>query len=255
MPKRELHPSGDTIIFTERYHQYKSLLQPSQKFTSGTKFLGNFFGKFDSERISKIYGAKHNMDPKDVRAMWSRKGEIGREVGTIIHWYLEQQLLGEKTTHDQAAVRHPDPEIQAAARLKFEHADAALADFLERYEVLKIECIVASLEYWVAGMIDILCRNKANGNICFADWKTNAKIDYTNNWQSGTGVISHIDDCSFQKYRLQLGLYEYIAVDEGYLTGEDAQNIERVLIHIRNDGHTFIPCPAIQKEIGLMLNS
>jgi len=252
--KREPHPSGTTeITFNDRWHIYKSTAHPKKKFTSGTKFLGRFFGKFDADKISKAYGKKHDMDPAAVRAMWSRKGEIGRETGTIVHKYLEDRLLGIKTTHLQAIMSHPDPEIQDAVRLKLIQADSMLEEFNEKYKFIRAEMIVASLKHDVAGTIDVLCRNKDTGNICFADFKTNKKIDYSNSWQSGLSVLKHMDDCSYNKYRIQLGLYQYIAVEEGYITPEESVDIERVIIHIRDDGYSFIQCRGVTAEISQML--
>jgi len=254
--KKELHPSGDFITFNPRFHQYSSTNHPKKKFISGTKFLSSFFGEFDSDAISAKYAKKHNMSQTAVLKLWARKGEVSREAGSLIHDYLERRLLGETVTHDKACF-YPDFDITESAMSKIKNADAALEEFLDKYEFIRAEMIVASLTHDISGMIDLLCRNKKTGRIVFADWKTNASIDFKNSWQSGLPPIDHLDDCSYNRYSLQMGIYQRIAVEETYLTGDDAihENIERVIIHIKDDGHKFIPCPDLQKEVNDMIMS
>lgn len=255
MQKIEKHPSGVDIHFDPKWHKYTCRAHPRKKFVSGTKFLGNFFAPFDKENISKRYAAKNGMTQKAVLDMWGRKGEVSREAGTLIHDYLEARLLGNEVSHKKACF-YPDFDITASAMSKIAHADLALEELLDKYEFIQAEMIVASLTHDIAGMIDILCRNKSNGNITFADWKTNAKIDFNNPWQSGLGPLQHLDECSYNKYSLQMALYQRIACEEGYLTGDDAdpEKIDRVIIHIREDGHKLIPCADMQDEISEMIN-
>ncbi len=256
MPKIEKHPSGKLIHFDPKWHKYTCSELPKKKFTSGTKFLENLFAPFDKEGISKRYAAKHGLTQKAVLDQWARKGEISREAGTLIHDYLENRLLGKEVSHKKACF-YPDFEVTASAMSKIEHADAAIEEFLDKYEFIQAEMIVASLTHNIAGMIDILCRDRKTGNIVFADWKSNAKIDFNNPWQTGLSPIGHLDECSYNKYSLQMALYQRIACEEGYLTGLDAdiEKIDRVIIHIRTDGHKLIPCPDMQTEINDMLEA
>ena len=254
MTKVELHPSGKEIHFDPKWHKYTCPQLPLKKFVSGTKFLEGFFTPFDKEGISKKYAAKHDMEQAAVIKMWNRKGEVSREAGTLIHDYLENRLLGLEKSHKESCF-FPDFDVTASAMSKIEYADQALEEFLDTYEFIQAEMIVASLTHNISGMIDILCRNKKTGLLTFADWKTNAKIDFTNPWQNGLHPIEHLDECSYNKYSLQMSLYQRIATEEGYLTGKDciSDNVDRVIIHIRDDGYKMIPCPDLSTEIDNMI--
>ncbi len=255
MTKIETHPkSGHTIVFDPKWHTYKCVQQPHINFISGTKFLSQFFTPFDRDNISAKYAKKNNLDQAKVLKLWDRKGELGRETGNLIHAYLEARLLDKDLSYEQAC-KHSDPEIQASAMNKIPHADAALTEVLANYDLIQAEMIVASLTHNIAGMIDILARNKKTGRVSFLDWKTNAKINFSNRWQSGLDPIKHIEDCSYNKYNLQLNLYQRIAVEEKYLIGDDIIDIERVIIHIKTDGYEMIPCHNLQKEIDDMIRS
>jgi len=252
--KKESHPSGDTITFNDRWHQYKSVKFPKKKFVSGTKFLGKFFAPFARDEISMKYAKKHDMKQEDVLTMWDRKGEVGRECGNLIHNYLEARLLGKTISHKDA-VFHPDKDISDAAAKKIKHADTALEEVLDTFDVLQAEKIVASLKWNVAGMIDLFLRHKKNNHLCFGDWKTNAKINLTNPWQQGLYPLKHLDDCAYSKYAIQLNLYQKIAVQEEYIIDDDLENIDRQIFHIRDDGYKIYLVQDLQKEIDAMLKT
>jgi hypothetical protein len=251
--KVELHPSGASILFDPKWHSYKNLTRPRQRFISGTKFLGQFFGKFDRESISAKYAKKHNKSQTEVLNMWDRKGEIGREMGTLIHDYLEAKFLASnkdaRPLHDVAAL-HKDEEIQAAALRRMPQADIAYDKLRERYDIIAVEKIVADLDGSRAGMIDLVLRDRLTGLECLGDWKTNAKIDLENRWQQGLSCLRHLDDCSYNKYAIQMELYKQIGLKEGYFKEPMGPN---VIIHITDDDHTILPCPDMSREIKAMI--
>ncbi len=253
MIKTAKHPSGDIITFEDKWHTYKSQQYPKKKFISGTKFLSQFFTPFDGPAISKRYAAKHNMIQQDVLNMWARKGEVGREVGTLVHNYIENILLGKKVTHLEASA-YPDSVITESALERLPSADLAIEQLLDCYEQIETEKIIASHKHDRAGMVDILAVNKSSQKTALLDWKTNAKINFDNRWQSGLAPIQHLDDCSYNKYSLQMNLYEFIMIDEGYkLPGDYSSGIEKVIVHILDDTVKYYPCTDIQKEIRDML--
>jgi len=256
MAKIEKHPGGNSIIFDPRWHKYTCVEQPRIKFVSGTKFLGEFFKPFDKENVSKKYATKHGMTQKEVLDLWDAKAVLGRETGNLIHNYLEKKALGKEISHEEAT-RHPDKNIQEAALRKIKNADSAFDSVSMDYDIIHPEMIVASLTHNIAGMIDILAKCKKTSKIFFLDWKSNQNIDLSNSWNSGIGPLSHLDDCSYIKYSIQLNLYQRIAMEEKYLVGPDAltENIGRRIIHIKDDGFEFIPCPDLQKEVNDMIMS
>lgn len=249
--KTAKHPNGDIIVFDSKWHSFKSIKQPKIKFISGTKLLKKFFPKFDKDGVSKRYAEKNDMSQADVIKMWNRKGEIGREMGTLVHNLVEDKLLGAHASVDE--LRHPDLEILEAARVKGKVALRGAEWVQDNYEVLGIEQIVACHEYGLATIIDLRVKNKKTGANGFLDWKTNASIRMSNNWQSGLGPIKHLEDCDYIKYALQLNMFEYVAIREGYITPDPDEEIEKQIIHIDVDDFTVLPVPDFQMEVEQML--
>lgn len=254
MPTKTVkHPSGDVIMFDTKWHSFTSLKHPRKKFTSWTKFSKDFFTPFDRDGISSRYAAKNNMKQADVLAMWDRKGFIGRESGTLIHTFMEDLLNGK----EPGPLYHTDQDVIDVAKSKLASTKKAGQFILENYEIVGIEEIIASLDFWMGGIIDIRAINKKTGAPAIIDTKATADIKMTNRWQCGRGVISHLDDCDFVKNSLQINLYQKICTTGGYIKPDEyaGSDIERAILHIRADDYSFIPVPDLQEEIDHMLEA
>lgn len=68
------------------------------------------------------------------------------------------------------------------------------------------------------GQIDQLWVEEFNGGIVFwiGDHKTNEKMNMNNPYQKMKYPINHFDDCNYNHYRIQLGVYSYILEEYGY---------------------------------------
>ena len=249
--KRAIHPNGDTIIFNERYHTYKSLLRPSVKFVSGTGFLKRFKPPFERDKIAARCVAKSasGESAESIIESWEYKGFVARTVGTLVHQFCEWSLTPGADAPLVGAIEHPNNEIQKAARLKAEVSKGAIQRIRDEYEVVALEEIIASCDLGIAGTIDLRCVNKQTGAVALLDYKTSKTIDFNNQWRTMLPPLEHLDDANFNHYALQLGLYEYVGLLENYYTG----SVERLIIHIREDGYSFIPCPDLTAEISQML--
>jgi hypothetical protein len=252
MPKVEKHPSGAMIVFDAKWHSYKCPQRPGLKFVSGTKFLKQFYPEFDKEGISQRYAEKNGLSQEEVLAGWARKGEVSRESGTLVHNYLENLTNGVVLKHENAA-RHPDEDIEAMALSKMKCADKLYNEICDTYEIVKPEMIVASLTRGVAGQVDLVGRRKDDGRFGFFDYKTNAEIKFENRWQRCLKPVDHFEHCNFIEYSLQLGLYEFIAKEEGYLDelGWNGDEVDRYIVHITEgvDDGMIYPCADVSNEI------
>lgn len=251
MPKVEKHPSGKSIVFDPKWHTYKCPQAPGIRFTSGTKFLKQFFPEFDKEGISSRYAQKHGLHQQEVLDMWSRKGEVSRESGTLVHNYLENLALGKENAGEPH--KHHDKDIMTMAESKITSADEMFRIIQEDYEILKPEMIVASLSRCVAGQVDLVGRHKETGKIAFFDYKTNAEIKFENRFQKCLGPVCHFEDCNYIQYSLQLGLYLLIAEEEGYLDEMDwdGSKVNCFIVHITPEveGSGLYPCADVRSEI------
>lgn len=55
-----------------------------------------------------------------------------------------------------------------------------------------------------------------NGFLFIDDWKTNKKLNFENRFQKMLDPISHLDDCNWEHYKIQLSFYIWILDKYGY---------------------------------------
>jgi CRISPR/Cas system-associated exonuclease Cas4 (RecB family) len=82
------------------------------------------------------------------------------------------------------------------------------------------ELLVFNDEYKIAGQIDLAI--KKGKKIKLLDYKTNENLDFANRFQTMLPPLSHLDDCNFNHYILQLNLYAFILEEDGYEVEEMA---------------------------------
>ncbi len=249
------HPVSKNILtFREDVHVYST--DKIKKFTSGTTFIHHFFKPFDEESISRNYAIKHNRTQKDVLAEWHKKRDDSCELGTNVHLYCENLFLGKEL---------PKP-INDKAKAYMKVADTAVSGLLKKYDLVETEMIFFSEDLEadlpdsemldkkgilaLAGMGDIVMRNKHTGILYLLDWKTNKEIKRTNPFGNfGLDPIKHIPDNNFNHYSLQLNLYKYLMLKEKYFDEE----IKMAIIHLNTIKPKWIPIENNQNDIKKMI--
>jgi len=83
----------DKLIFSPEHHAYT---YDGIELVPTTTFLKSVIPEFDQDLVSKKVASKENKTQKEVLDSWALKGEIGRNKGTQIHKYIEDQLNGIK---------------------------------------------------------------------------------------------------------------------------------------------------------------
>ena len=68
--------------------------------------------------------------------------------------------------------------------------------------------------------------------------------------KKGTGACSHLVDCNFNKYQLQLSLYAYLLEEEYNVIIEELN-----LVHLKEDGYKVYNCDYMKNTIKEMLLS
>ena len=241
--KKSNHPSGEVITFNERFHLYNVESDRNVKFISGTTFLKKFFPAFDSQTISLKYAEKHNLKQEDVLFQWKEKGRISAEEGTEVHKYMEDLFFDKNPVFNESNERVHKMQQQGLSLWN---------NFLmKEYDLIEAEKIVASIDLKIAGMVDLIGVHKQTGRLTLLDYKTNASFDFSNKWQKALFPISHLDDTKYNKYSLQLALYQYIIEKEHYYPSYP--NIDRVILHIMEDEWDTYSCPEMKREITSMI--
>jgi len=241
MIKTVKNPSGQKVIFNEEAHTYEV---NERTLISVTTFIEQFF-PFDSEKISKKYAKKNNLNQADVLAQWKEKSDLGH----IVHLYAEK-LFKEETLPGSV-----NPKVQKY----FKMVNKTVIKLLKRFDFIDAEMIIFSESLGMAGTIDLLMRDRANGDIVIFDWKTNKEIKKENPWQNALEPIGHLMDCNWNQYQLQLNLYKWILIQEEYFPYPEndvmptATNYRMALIHLSENKVEWHKVKDISLSVGKML--
>ena len=210
------------IYLEENTHTY--IVQNCDiQFTSVTEFINNFFEPFNeikiATKLSKMVKYQH-LSVEDILKDWKER----RDRGTIIHKELEDYLKN----------KNKDLELDLKS--------------IQGINFLKTKCIndnnllfpevkIYSKKLQIAGTIDLMIYNKQKNRIYLIDWKTNAQIK-TKGYKKGIMFpANQIDDCSFNRYNLQLSLYQYI-IENFYNVQVDGLYI----LHLKESSHDILNC-------------
>ena len=179
-----------------------------------------------------------------MRAEWNEKGRVACEMGTRVHENCEAQLQGLTLPHEISATALGEGSREE--RIKAE-ALRRCNWLLARYTILACELIVFSPQYHIAGTIDALLRDNRTGHLVIWDWKTNEKIKHIGfNNELGIGPAAALPACDFYKYALQLSLYKFLLLNEGYT--QPTTTVEHFLCHLTPERSEVIPTPYLRSE-------
>lgn len=238
--KEAINPkTGKKVVYNDKWHTYT--LDGGKKLTSSTKFVKQFFPPFDSDKWSAIIAKRDGKTQAQVLKEWADKAKTSTDFGTGVHEYVEALLKKE------VPVRNNNPRVKAVRN----NVRATVESLIQEWEPIGIEKIVFNDK--VSGTLDVLFKHKWEENrYLLGDWKTNKEITKDNKYnQYGLSPIQHIPDTNFYHYALQLSLYQFLLVSEGFIEKEAI--IDRKLFHIKPFNTEPIELPYLEKEIVLML--
>lgn len=118
-------------------------------------------------------------------------------------------------------------------------------------KVYRTEWKVYDVDKFIAGSIDLVLVNE-NGEIIICDWKRSKEIkfkgweDRNGNRKKGFGIFSHLDDCNFIHYTLQLNIYRHL-LELHY--GKKVIGLYLVICHPNYERPEVIPVERLEKEI------
>jgi len=237
-----------SVIFHAQNHLYQSL-DPNDRidWISVTKFVGSFKEPFDAvaqsikssqNKRSKWYG----VDPAEIQKIWAGEGDRAVTAGTWYHDQRESDITSIETIQRsgvdipiikpiwEGGVKHA-PNQRLTEGIYPEHfvylKSAGICGQSDRVEVVK-------------GIVDII------------DYKTNKEIKKNSfvNWEGKarmmTGPLSHLEDCNFNHYALQLSIYMYII-----LKHNPQYKVGKLMLHhvvFEKDGEDSFGYPIVKKD-------
>ena len=201
-----------SVRFKAENHKYESV-DPGDDISwiSVTSFISKFKHSFDAksvaEKSSKSKKSKwYGMSVEDILKAWDNESNRAIQQGNWYHNQREADLL-ELSTINRYGVELPivrpltENDIKYAPSQKLEQGL-----YPEHFVYLK--------SAGICGQSDLV--EVANGCVNITDYKTNKEIKNKSykNWEGVSQKmlfpVSHLDDCNFWHYSLQLSTYMYI---------------------------------------------
>lgn len=198
------HERDGRITFEDEGHKYfiDGALASSDGYVSTTTLVHKLFPAFDADNVitkmrasrnwenSKYYG----LTDDEIKGMWDKNRTRAASAGTSMHHNLELCCNG--LPHDTTS-----KEFEMFRRFSGDHPD------LKPY---RSEWLIFDEASKITGSVDMIYVS-GEGDFVLCDFKRSKEIKFSNRWQSGCSpATAGLDDCNFNHYSLQLGVYKAI---------------------------------------------
>lgn len=202
-----------SIVFKADDHSYTSIEGEEQiQWTSVTSLISKLKKHFDKEAVakkvsknkkSKWYGIK----PEDIIKIWDNEALRATTLGTYYHNQRESDLCSLSSLEVDGVIIPIVPPVPEINNLKYAPSQKLEAGVYPEH-------MVYLKSVGICGQSDLV--EVVNDKINIIDYKTNKKID-VESYKDWDGIsdklqdpVSHLDDCNFNHYALQLSIYMYI---------------------------------------------
>ncbi len=200
---KELNKFKD-VVFTEDGHTYTIEGKPA---TSVTTFIGQFKKPYIKEFWAQRSAKKENKTVEEILNKWDSISLRACNKGSKFHAFAENYINNKILTN---TIYDFDLDLEAYNKIE--------SHFLKYYEnskenliPIRSELCVGSSKLGICGMVDQLYHSVPLDGLVIFDWKTNKRMNYKSRYQKKMlGPVSHLDECEFSTYSLQLSLYRYI---------------------------------------------
>lgn len=235
----------NSVVYLEPVeHKYYHKVT-GESFKSVTTVLGMLEPEFNSEQIalaismqdpSKKKEQYQNMSQEEILAEWKRINDEANEYGTEIHEIMERYLLANK-------IYIPKSDYERDLISKFQEIDPMTKG------VIYPETILFSEKHRLAGTADIIedCGDYFN----VWDWKTNKKFRFISEYDHWLNPpVSHLSDCQYNIYALQLSIYAYM------FQMETKKKVGRlgIFYYDKEQGFKLVPLPYMGLEAKAILD-
>jgi len=212
-----------TITLEPQSHVYTD--EAGQVYTSVSNVLARYKEPFDKEAIAAKIARRDGVTVDDVLDEWAKAAPYG----TAVHEQMERFFLCDMGDIDL---------IRPYLPILNKWAQQPVMFFPEK--------IVCDEELKIAGTADLVVQNSL-GNYSILDWKTNNKIYKTAfGGKKLKGRLSHLEDCNYVHYSLQLNLY-------ARMLGKSIHQLSIVHIPRGKDTLEVISVPKMDREVDIIL--
>lgn len=231
----------DKFHFEEEPHIYWWLDKNGnrcQAQTSMTALIHDHSQPFDAEKIAPFTARKLGIPIQDVLDMWKLDNDLAKIKGTHIHAYNEYMWSNRNYTYpkDKVVAQFGYDILEPLWSNLTKIADSFYNTYKDRLIPIGLELVVGDEELGICGSIDFLCYSRKLNSLVILDYKSNKEINFESyRGQKMTGCLSHLDDCNYIHYSLQLNGYQYILERN---TGLKLHN-EHYLIWMNENNDTY----------------
>jgi hypothetical protein len=109
---------------------------------------------------------------------------------------------------------------------------------------------VWSEEHKLAGSIDMVFYRKSDDSYVIYDWKRSKEIKRENDWETGYGPVSHLPNCNYWHYTLQLNVYRWF-LETFY--GLKISDMYLIILHPDNTNYKRFRLNRLDDEVNDML--
>lgn len=245
---KHAHENDGRITFFEDGHFY--VVDGDKNYVSVTTFIHSFFPAFNAPEVlkkmrrSKNWGNSPYYGKLDTEIIeqWQEKKENAARLGSLLHAYIEDYYNGIVLENDAySTVAH---EIEIFHDFYTQNSKEAVP--------YRTEWSIFDKDLRIAGMIDMVFHKSGHDPdvVSIFDWKRVACVKTHNQYQKGLSPLTHLDDCNYIHYSLQLNLYKYI-LEKNY--GKKVTEMKLVLLHPENETFVLVDVPVMTTDIELLV--
>jgi hypothetical protein len=248
----------DRIVYLDTNHSYKIDGKPSAK-VSVTGLVGSVKHPFETDKWAAIKAKEFDSTPEEVKLVWKKNNELSTFQGSTLHAYIDNYYSNKIIPYNKnvaesilgPVLHNKMRENLAKLVLQF---NQFYNDTKEQILPIKREFVIGDIDgVRVCGMLDMLSYNPQKNVFEIYDFKTNKDFNYTTKFNKKYNEpLSHLDDCEFSAYSLQLSLYKYII--EKY-TDIRIADLYVVWFSINNETYQLIPLNYLEDEVKVLLNT
>jgi len=250
------HPRDRRIVFRDRDHVY-FIDGKRGGFTSVTTVIHAQFEAFDAHKVASAMvgkdafkrGLKRYAKYAELRALHLPEEELIERIKASWEEFGEEQsMLGTKL-HRDAELFYNGINVENDS-LEYSHFLKYAASVAEQgFKMYRTEITVFGEEEQVCGSVDAIFKD-SQGRYRLRDWKRSKEISFFGFGKTGKGQLSHLADCNYSHYCLQLNLYRFLL--EKYY-GVQIYDMGLVVFHPSNSSFKEFSVRKMDNEIQVLL--
>ena len=224
-----------SIAFNAVDHSYNNInKEDTIKWVSVTTLISHFKEPFNAKETANIVSKNKKskwfgITPSDILDIWDKESKRASTLGTFYHNQREDDLCNLSSLEkDGFTIPIFNPVAVNTEGLKIAP--------IQKLEIgIYPEHMVYLKSAGICGQSDLV--EIVNGVVNIIDYKTNKKISRESykNWEGKSkklySPLSHLDDCEFNHYALQLSMYMYIILKHNHKLKPGKMSIHHVTFY------------------------